>query len=61
MLVALTVTPALCLILLSRGKLDKRESPLPVLKRAYGAVLALLVRCAARRSGSSPRWDSSVR
>jgi CzcA family heavy metal efflux pump len=45
MLVALTVTPALCLILLSRGKLDKRESPLlRVLKRAYGAVLALLVR-----------------
>jgi CzcA family heavy metal efflux pump len=45
MLVALTVTPALCLILLSRGKLDRRESPLlRVLKRGYAAVLALLVR-----------------
>ena len=28
MLVALTVTPALCLILLSRGKLASKESPL---------------------------------
>jgi CzcA family heavy metal efflux pump len=45
MLVALTVTPALCLILLSRGKLDRGESPLlRVLKRGYGAVLAVLVR-----------------
>ena len=52
MLVALTVTPALCLILLSRGKLDKRESPLlRVLKRAYGAVLALLVRRASPAVG----------
>ena len=39
MLVALTVTPALCLVLLSRGKLVHRESPLlRVLKRGYGAV-----------------------
>jgi Cu/Ag efflux pump CusA len=45
MLVALTVTPALCLILLSRGRLAHRESPLlRVLKRGYGAVLVLLLR-----------------
>jgi CzcA family heavy metal efflux pump len=45
MLVALTVTPALCLILLSRGRLDHRESPLlRVLKRGYAAVLGLLLR-----------------
>ena len=36
MLVALTVTPALCLLMLSRGKLVSRESPLMrVLKRGY--------------------------
>jgi CzcA family heavy metal efflux pump len=40
MLVALTVTPALCLLLLSRGKLAQGESPLlRVLKRGYGALL----------------------
>ena len=45
MLVALTVTPALCLILLSRGKLASKESPLMrVLKRAYVAVLTPLIR-----------------
>jgi CzcA family heavy metal efflux pump len=45
MLVALTVTPALCLILLSRGRLQRRESPLMrVLKRGYAAVLAVLLR-----------------
>jgi CzcA family heavy metal efflux pump len=45
MLVALTVTPALCLVLLSRGKLHRRESPLlRVLKRGYGAVLGVLLR-----------------
>ncbi len=39
MVVALTVTPALCLLLLSRGKLASKESPLMrVLKRAYGAT-----------------------
>jgi CzcA family heavy metal efflux pump len=44
MLVALTVTPALCLMLLSRGHLVRRESPLlRVLKRGYGAVLARVV------------------
>jgi len=44
MVVALTVTPALCLLLLSRGKLDHRDSPLlRVLKRGYRAVLAPLV------------------
>ena len=45
MVVALTVTPALCLLLLSRGKLVSRESPLlRVLKRGYGAALGFLVR-----------------
>ena len=45
MFVALTVTPALCLILLSRGKLASKESPLMrALKRAYVAVLAPLIR-----------------
>ena len=45
MVVALTVTPALCLLLLSRGKLASKESPLMrVLKRAYGALLAPLIR-----------------
>ena len=45
MLVALTVTPALCLLMLSRGKLRHRESPLlRVLKRGYGAILARVIR-----------------
>lgn len=45
MLVALTVTPALCLLLLSRGRLTPRESPLlRVLKRGYRAVLVRVVR-----------------
>jgi Cu/Ag efflux pump CusA len=44
MVVALTVTPALCLILLSRAHV-RRESPLlRVLKRGYGAVLARVIR-----------------
>ena len=44
MIVALTVTPALCLIMLSRGH-RHRESPLlRVLKRGYGAVLARVIR-----------------
>jgi CzcA family heavy metal efflux pump len=44
MLVATTVTPALCLLLLSRGH-RQRESPLMrVLKRGYGAVLARVMR-----------------
>ncbi|HYO46720.1 MAG TPA: efflux RND transporter permease subunit [Gemmatimonadota bacterium] len=45
MLVALTVTPVLCLILLSSGRFHRRESPLlRVLKRGYGAVLSRLIR-----------------
>jgi CzcA family heavy metal efflux pump len=45
MLVALTVTPALCLMLLSRGRLRHRESPLlRVLKRSYGAILERVIR-----------------
>lgn len=45
MLVALTVTPALCLLLLARSRLSIRESPLlRVLKRAYRFVLTPLVR-----------------
>jgi Cu/Ag efflux pump CusA len=44
MLVALTVTPALCLLMLSRGKVLQRESPLlRVLKRGYRAVLTPLL------------------
>ena len=44
MVVATTVTPALCLLLLSRGHRQK-ESPLTrVLKRGYGAVLARVMR-----------------
>ena len=45
MLIALTVTPALCLIFLSRGHLVRRESPLlRALKRSYGAILARVIR-----------------
>ena len=41
MVVALTVTPALCLLLLNRAAIEHRESPLvPWLKRQYGALLA---------------------
>jgi len=44
MLVATTVTPALCLLLLSRSYRE-RESPLMrMLKRGYGAVLARIMR-----------------
>jgi CzcA family heavy metal efflux pump len=44
MLIATTVTPALCLLLLSRGH-RQRESPLMrVLKRGYGAVMASVIR-----------------
>lgn len=43
--VALTVTPALSLILLDRAKLERRESPLvPWLKRIYGNILARTIR-----------------
>jgi CzcA family heavy metal efflux pump len=45
MLVALTVTPALCLLMLSRGRLRHRDSPLlRVLKRGYGAILSVIIR-----------------
>jgi CzcA family heavy metal efflux pump len=45
MAVALTVTPALCLIMLSRGRLREGDAPLlRVLKRGYGAALALILR-----------------
>ncbi|HZO60183.1 MAG TPA: efflux RND transporter permease subunit [Solirubrobacterales bacterium] len=45
MLVALTVTPALCLLMLSRGKFRSNESPLlSVLKRGYGAILTRVIR-----------------
>jgi Cu/Ag efflux pump CusA len=43
--VALTVTPALCLILLSNAKIERREQPLVRwLQRVYAAVLAPIVR-----------------
>jgi CzcA family heavy metal efflux pump len=45
MLVALSVTPALCLLLLSKGPTRRGDSPLlRVLKRGYGAVLERIVR-----------------
>src|ERR687889_734125 len=44
MVVALTVTPALCLILLSRGHRHQESPLLRVLKRGYGAVLARIIR-----------------
>ncbi len=45
MIVALTVTPALCLLLLSKGHLRHGDSPLlRVLKRGYGAILERVIR-----------------
>ena len=45
MVVALTVTPALCLLLLSRGKFVQRESPLlRTLKHGYQALLRPQIR-----------------
>ncbi len=45
MVVALTVTPALCLLMLTRGHVRRKESPLlRALKRGYGAVLAVILR-----------------
>jgi CzcA family heavy metal efflux pump len=44
MIVALTVTPALCLILLSRGHRHQESPLLRVLKRGYGAALARVIR-----------------
>jgi CzcA family heavy metal efflux pump len=47
MIVALTVTPALCLILLSRGHRNQESPLLRVLKRGYGAGLARIIRTPA--------------
>jgi CzcA family heavy metal efflux pump len=44
MVVALTVTPALCLLLLSRGHRHQESPLLRVLKRGYGASLARIIR-----------------
>ena len=45
MVVALTVTPALCLLLLDRSAVEQRESPLvPWLKRKYASGLASTIR-----------------
>ena len=45
MVVALTVTPALCFMLVGRRSIQQRESPLlPPLKRAYQALLSRAVR-----------------
>jgi CzcA family heavy metal efflux pump len=44
MIVALTVTPALCLLLLSRGYRHQESPLLRVLKRGYGAGLARIIR-----------------
>jgi len=45
MLVALTVTPALCLLLLWTGRLRRHDSPLlSVLKRGYIAILKRVIR-----------------
>ena len=45
MVVALTLTPALCLLMLSQGRLVRRESPLlRLLKRGYRAALVPLLR-----------------
>lgn len=45
MVVALTVTPALCLLLLRNVRLERRESPLlRWLQRGYDAVLARVIR-----------------
>jgi CzcA family heavy metal efflux pump len=44
LVVALTVTPALCLILLNRAAIEHRESPLvPWLKRIYSAALSRVI------------------
>src|ERR687890_586283 len=47
MVVALTVTPALCLILLSRAQRHQESPLLRVLKRGYGAGLARIIRTPA--------------
>lgn len=55
MLVALTVTPALCLILLSGSTLERRRSPLVGwLQRVYQAVLARVIK------GPGPAYATSA-
>jgi CzcA family heavy metal efflux pump len=44
MLVATTVTPALCLLMLSKGHRQKESPVMRVLKRGYGAILAPIIR-----------------
>ena len=45
MLVATTVTPAMCLVMLDRSNIERRESPLlPWLRRRYGAALGAIIR-----------------
>jgi CzcA family heavy metal efflux pump len=44
MVVAMTVTPALCLLLLSRGYREKESPLMRVLKRGYGAALERVMR-----------------
>ena len=45
MLVALTVTPALCLILLHRARIERRQSPVVGwLQRGYGRALSPIIR-----------------
>jgi CzcA family heavy metal efflux pump len=52
MLVALMVTPAMCLVMLSRGKLDTKEPALlRALKRGYGTVLGGILRRPAPIAG----------
>src|SRR5439155_12684518 len=47
MIVALTVTPALALVLLASAPLERRESPVARwLQAAYGALLARIIRTA---------------
>ena len=58
MLVALTVTPALALILLRNAPLERRESPLVRwLQRGYQALLARIIR--TRRGRRTLRSASS--
>ena len=61
MAVALTVTPALCLLMLSRGMRTKEAPLLRVLKRGYGAALSghpAPARARRSASRSSPRWPA---
>ena len=63
MVVAITVTPAMCLMMLRKGQFRRTESPLlRVLKRGYGAILARVIRRPIRRSSrlSSASWRGSL-